>query len=545
MGQTSSEVSMPALALIGADRRIVQSTETFRRSYEAAEALYEDSPELELVLTGQVDAAVVSVGEVSVEIEAVTDTSGARQAMLSVSGEQGSAAAAAPARIPRDSLEDSPAIVWVKDLDGRYLYVNRRYRRELDTTEDRLRGRSDAELPPRDTVDGPRQRYADDGLEEPLELEYMVPPFEGRPPLVAVRFVLRDADGEPVGICGVAAPVEEAHVAREEAVRLRQLERWKRLDPEDVRAELLEQWQVQTTRGQTQLVEAEAAHARPGAELGRPDLEEAPQPHPLEEGPQPVAQQEPPQPTAHEEPPQPTALEEAAQPTALEEAPQLTALQEAPQLTALEAPPQPVMLEAPPQPARSPEHQESVPAEQPWGGAPAATSSPVIQPDPVASATQLAQTDLALAREWAERAQQLQGDLEQVHARVRQAEAELQQSLAAGQRASEEVQRLRGELEQTREELERARSEARAARSEAGAVRAELVAVRDAHRAQTEALRGPSTIALRLSEDLERALAAERERGDELARTLARVRARLGDLESALDHDRAGHPPSF
>jgi uncharacterized coiled-coil protein SlyX len=48
---------------------------------------------------------------------------------------------------------------------------------------------------------------------------------------------------------------------------------------------------------------------------------------------------------------------------------------------------------------------------------------------------------------------------------------------------------------------------------------------------------------VRLSEELERALAAERERGDELARTLGRIRARLGDLDGALGRGQAAPPP--
>ena len=125
----------------------------------------------------------------------------------------------------RESLEHSPALAWVKDPEGRYLYVNGRYRHELGTSEERLRGHSDAELPPRETVDGPRLRLAGDGVQEPVQLEYTVPAFEGRPPLVALRFPLHDDSGRSVGMCGVAAPLGEAQLARDEAVRLMGLDR--------------------------------------------------------------------------------------------------------------------------------------------------------------------------------------------------------------------------------------------------------------------------------------------------------------------------------
>jgi PAS domain S-box-containing protein len=230
--------------LIGADRRIVRSTESFRRRYEHAGEVCEASAELELVLTGQADAATVSDGEISVAIEAVTDTNGTRHAMLSLPADEQPPLSAAPIAALREPLDESPAIVWVKDLDGRYLYVNGRYANDLGTSEERLRGRTDAELPTREAVDGPRVQYTADGVDEPIQLEYVVPAFEGRPALVALRFVMQDPDGHPVGICGVAAPLNEAHRAREEAARLMRVERWARIDPGAVRAEVLEEWGV-------------------------------------------------------------------------------------------------------------------------------------------------------------------------------------------------------------------------------------------------------------------------------------------------------------
>ena len=234
----------PALAVVGPDHRIVRSTETFRRRYEGAEKMCESSPELERVLTGRADAATVSVGELSVGIQAVTDASGRRQAMLTLPPLDPAPAPEPPLVALRDAADDSPAIVWVKDLQGRYLYANPRYAEELGISEERLHGNTDADLLETETVDGPRLRDGEDGTEEPLQLQYTVPAVEGRPALAAFRFALRDNTGRPIGTCGVASRVADAHVARDEAVRLMQLERWNRLDPIDVRTELLEQWHV-------------------------------------------------------------------------------------------------------------------------------------------------------------------------------------------------------------------------------------------------------------------------------------------------------------
>jgi PAS domain-containing protein len=517
-------MKVPALAVVGSDHQIIRSTETFRRKCEDPATLYKRAPELDLVLKGQTDTAVVDLGDFSVAIEAVTDAAGRRQAMLSLPGEDLAADPEAPLAALREAADASPAIVWVKDLDGRYLYVNERYERDLDTSEETLLGNTDADLPPVETVDGPRLRYIEDGLKEPLQLEYSVPEFESRPAMAALRFPLRDSNGQPVAICGVAAPTGESQIARDEAVRLMQLERWNRLDPLDVRAELLEQWHVQAKPGPIEEAEPDA--------VAEPDAD-------------------------------PAAVEGAAPEEAV----------------ALVEPEAPEVVEeplGPPEPARRQDDGAPYHREDEWVRQ--LRQAARIAADEAASETADAlQSELQLARKWAERADQLQADLHEANARLREAEAEAQQSraraleaeaeaqraqtraveaeaeakqaqariteveagatqaIAAAQLAAEESSRLEPELEELRLELEREKADAQAARSEVEAARRELGAAR----AQAESLRGPADAALRLSEELGRALKVERERGDELARTLARIRSRLGDLEGALDRSRA------
>ncbi len=448
-------MKMPALAVVGPDHRIILSTESFRRRYEDAESVFGQSPEIEKVLTGRADVATVTLGDLSATVEAVTDASGCRQAMLTLPPVDLTAVPEPPVSALCDAADESPAIVWVKDLEGRYLYANPRYARDLGTSEERLRGNTDADLPETETVDGPRLRYAKDGLEEPLQLEYTIPAIDRRPAMAVFRFPLHDDAGEAVATCGVAVPVSEAQVARDEAVRLMQLERWTRLDPDDVRAEVLEQWHVQTAPPREDDQADEAREAQSADSVA------------------------------------PKQAEETSRPS---------------KSTAARAPaPPPAEAQAPTAPSLS-------------------------------ETAELLQTNLQLARKWADRAEQLQAELHDSQVRIRQAESEAQEAVAAAARAAEEAGRWRSELEQARFEVEEARAEAHAARSEAEAARGDLGAAQ----AQAEALRGPSAIALRLSEELGRVVATERERSDDLERTLARLQARLSDLEIAFD----GSPPA-
>jgi hypothetical protein len=148
-----------------------------------------------------------------------------------------------------EPLDESPAIVWLKDLDGRYLRVNSRYLDQLGIDADSVRGQTDAELTAARSIEGMRLEDKDIASSEPLELEYLIGAFEERPAFAALRFALRDGDGQPTATCSVAAPLPEAALARSECDRLMRIDRWRRLDAVAIRQELLEEWGLALTDG--------------------------------------------------------------------------------------------------------------------------------------------------------------------------------------------------------------------------------------------------------------------------------------------------------
>lgn len=234
-----------AFALIDRNHQVVRSTDGFRGLDDDVRAAWEHRPELDDVLNGQADRATLAVGEASFSIDAVTDAAGRAHALLSASRASEPVSAPAsddPVATVRALLEECQAIAWVKDLAGRHLYVNRRCLEALGSSEDRLLGRTDGELAPHETVDGPRRSLAQDGLDEPEELEYTVPAHGARPALAAVRFAIRDAQGSAVAICGVAGPLESAGMVRDEARRMAIGEPSSQVDTATVHAELLQEW---------------------------------------------------------------------------------------------------------------------------------------------------------------------------------------------------------------------------------------------------------------------------------------------------------------
>jgi hypothetical protein len=192
-------------------------------------------------------------GSVNAEAEAVLDAAVMRHALLTV-------AVAQPEPDPRsgadvllddESLLDSPAVVWIKDLSGRYLRINRRYTQCLGIKDVDILGKTDDELSPAHVVAEPRSvRRGDRG--EPAQLEYTVDAVGRREALTVLRFPLHGLNGAAVAVCGVASGVADAATARSEAERLLRLERWAGLSAAAIRAELIQEWEL------AELAESEA-----------------------------------------------------------------------------------------------------------------------------------------------------------------------------------------------------------------------------------------------------------------------------------------------
>ena len=495
MATLAAVTNMPALALIGEDGRLERSTDPFRRWYDGKEELSLTSPELKRVLDGQANAAVLKLDGLAIDIAAMADRDGGRHVLVTLpTGALPSLGDAGEALLD-GALDESPALVWLKDLDGRYVRVNSRFTTVLGTSEERLLGRTEAELPPAETVDGPRAQEREEGVEEPLQLEYMVGPFQGRDPFVVLRFPVGDRQGVPTLVCGVAAPSSEAHVARSEAARLLRVERWSRLDAESVQAELLAEWGLlPDARGRTASPPPAAAPAPASAE-------------------------------------QEAAFAEARAERATAVAERDTALNANEKLT--------TELQA--AQGRMAELERALQAAREDGqGGDAETKL----------AEQAAELDRALTRERG-RAEELERTLELVRQRLgddaEAARAEVQRARADADAARTEVERARADAEATRADLDKARADADAVRATAAAerdsaasARAELEREVKQSRDELAALErqqgtDDSGAQLRISEKAR--IAAEGALADAVAERDAALKARAA-LTGELEHER-------
>lgn len=110
----------------------------------------------------------------------------------------------------RQFMEHSGAVFFIKDLAGRYLFVNQKYEEFLGITNEELKGKTDYHHLPRDVADAVMandREVARTG--EVITREEVVPYVDGVHTCVVVKFPLRDAQGEIYAVCGIATDITE------------------------------------------------------------------------------------------------------------------------------------------------------------------------------------------------------------------------------------------------------------------------------------------------------------------------------------------------
>ena len=116
-------------------------------------------------------------------------------------------------------LDNTSAVVYLKDINGRYLLVNRRFEEVFGVGKDRAIGRTDHELFPPATAETMRDAdRAALAAAEPLQIEEVRQQADGQRSYLSNRFKLYDAHGLPFAVGNVLADIT-AHKRAEQALR--------------------------------------------------------------------------------------------------------------------------------------------------------------------------------------------------------------------------------------------------------------------------------------------------------------------------------------
>jgi PAS domain S-box-containing protein len=116
-------------------------------------------------------------------------------------------------------LDNGTSVVYLKDMEGRYLLVNRCFAKLLGRTKEEIIGRKTSDLYPAEAA----EQFRKSDLEAlqsdaPIELEESALQEDGLHTFVSTKFPLRDSAGEIYALCGVAHDISE-RVAANQALR--------------------------------------------------------------------------------------------------------------------------------------------------------------------------------------------------------------------------------------------------------------------------------------------------------------------------------------
>lgn len=117
----------------------------------------------------------------------------------------------------RSILDHATAVVYMKDIDLKYVLVNRQFEKVFSLTNEQVRGKSDIEILSKELADRftSRDRIV---LESghPLEVEEELQVKGKTETYLSIRFPLRDSDGKIYAICGLATKITDRKIFERE-----------------------------------------------------------------------------------------------------------------------------------------------------------------------------------------------------------------------------------------------------------------------------------------------------------------------------------------
>jgi PAS domain S-box-containing protein len=107
-------------------------------------------------------------------------------------------------------LDNTTALIFIKDLEGRYIIVNKRFKEMLGLTDEMVINKTDYDFNPKEMAD----RYHKNDLRilktlRAVESEEVVETTEGRRTLLVIKFPLLDDKRQAFGVSGIASDITE------------------------------------------------------------------------------------------------------------------------------------------------------------------------------------------------------------------------------------------------------------------------------------------------------------------------------------------------
>ena len=118
--------------------------------------------------------------------------------------------------ILKNVLDHSSTVVFIKDTDGKYLLINKRYEKLFGITNEEIIGKTDFDVFPADAAEQFRAKDLK-AIEAggPIEEEEHVPQEDGLHTYISVKFPMYDTEGKPFATCGISTDITERKCAEQ------------------------------------------------------------------------------------------------------------------------------------------------------------------------------------------------------------------------------------------------------------------------------------------------------------------------------------------